>query len=231
MEGKVRSHPATINKNSQNLIFFRYKRIFSIGTLGISTYNPSNLEVTNRWIYSDIVSLSIQQRSNNTVLANNEFLLFMKKERKVESMRFSSDQRSELLTEALRYRFQFSEKPKERLIYKAYKYHWSDTRLPTMLEVTPYSLDQLDPTSNQVIASYFYKDLNGVITLSDCPGGFVVAYGEFSRLHMFSVSNVDDVCQKMVENAATNLSITFNVLKNTIKTDHFHTQRLGTYQK
>ena len=29
-------------------VTFRYKRIFSIGTKGITTYNPSNLEVTNQ---------------------------------------------------------------------------------------------------------------------------------------------------------------------------------------
>ncbi len=26
----------------------RYKRIFSVGTLGITTYNPTNMEITNQ---------------------------------------------------------------------------------------------------------------------------------------------------------------------------------------
>jgi hypothetical protein len=30
---------------------FRYKRIFSVGILGITTYNPSNMEVTNQVMY------------------------------------------------------------------------------------------------------------------------------------------------------------------------------------
>jgi len=30
------------------LLFWRYKRIFSVGTRGITTYNPSTLEVTNQ---------------------------------------------------------------------------------------------------------------------------------------------------------------------------------------
>lgn len=47
--------------------------------------------------------------------------------------------------------------------YSAYKYHWSGIGLPTQLEITPCSLDQLDPTSNKVIASYDYKDVVATI--------------------------------------------------------------------
>lgn len=35
-----------------------------------------------------------------------------------------------------------------------------------MLEVTPCSLDQLDPTTNEVLASYMYKDIEGVIGIT-----------------------------------------------------------------
>ncbi|GMT29434.1 hypothetical protein PFISCL1PPCAC_20731, partial [Pristionchus fissidentatus] len=31
----------------------KYKRIFSIGSLAITTYNPATLEITNQWEYSD----------------------------------------------------------------------------------------------------------------------------------------------------------------------------------
>lgn len=47
--------------------------------------------------------------------------------------------------------------------FNAYKYHWSGISLPTVLEVTPCSLDQLDPTTNDVLASYMYKDIEGII--------------------------------------------------------------------
>lgn len=47
--------------------------------------------------------------------------------------------------------------------FPAYKYHWSGVSLPTMLEVTPCSLDQLDPTTNEVLTSYMYKDIEGII--------------------------------------------------------------------
>lgn len=54
--------------------------------------------------------------------------------------------------------------------YQGYKHHWSDVRLPIMLEVTPYSLDQLDPATNHILASYCYKDFEGICTISDYNG-------------------------------------------------------------
>lgn len=54
--------------------------------------------------------------------------------------------------------------------YHAYKHHWSDIRLPVLLEVTPYSLDQLDPATNLVLASYCYKDFEGICMVSDYTG-------------------------------------------------------------
>lgn len=56
--------------------------------------------------------------------------------------------------------------------YHAYKHHWSDIRLPVILEVTSYSLDQLDPATNKVLASYHFKDFEGICTVSDYPGKF-----------------------------------------------------------
>uniref|UniRef100_T1GPV5 DnaJ homologue subfamily C GRV2/DNAJC13 N-terminal domain-containing protein n=1 Tax=Megaselia scalaris TaxID=36166 RepID=T1GPV5_MEGSC len=87
----------------------KYKRILSVGSAGISTYNPEKFEVTNRWSYSDIISIAPSKNSS------------------------------------------------------AYKYHWSGISLPTVLEVTACSLNQLDPTSNQLLTSYYFKDIEGLI--------------------------------------------------------------------
>lgn len=88
----------------------RYKRIFSVGTNGISTYNPSNLEITNRWAYSDFISVTPLKGSLN------EFQITMKKDKKVDKMTFSTENRLHLLTEALKYRNCFLEKSKEVLV-------------------------------------------------------------------------------------------------------------------
>lgn len=102
-----------IGENFFYCVNFRYKRIFSVGTMGITTYNPSTLEVTNRWPYSDFVSLQPQKGAGNTP---NEFIITMKKERKLDHMKFSSEHRAQLLTEALKFRHSFAEKPKEILV-------------------------------------------------------------------------------------------------------------------
>lgn len=94
----------------------RYKRIFSVGTNGISTYNPSNLEITNRWAYSDFISVTPLRGSQN------EFQITMKKEKKIDKMTFSTEHRIHLLTEALKFRNSFLEKPKEILVINIYKF-------------------------------------------------------------------------------------------------------------
>jgi hypothetical protein len=47
--------------------------------------------------------------------------------------------------------------------FNARKHHWSGVKFPVTLEVTPCSLDQLDPTTNTIFASYNFKDFDGII--------------------------------------------------------------------
>lgn len=81
--------------------------------MGITTYNPSNLEVTNRWEYADFINV---QPTNRNQIGLYEFSITMRKDKKVDTMKFSSEHRSNLLTEALRFRHQFAEKPKDILV-------------------------------------------------------------------------------------------------------------------
>ncbi|CAG9859086.1 unnamed protein product [Phyllotreta striolata] len=201
----------------------KYKRIFSIGTQGITTYNP-NLEITNRWAYSDFISITPLRTGSQS-----EFQITMKKDRKIDKMTFSSEHRTYILTEALKFRNYFSEKPKEVLKYQAYKHHWSDIRLPVILEVTSYSLDQLDPTSGSVLASYYFKDFEGICTVSDYPGGFVIVCGGFGRLHLFQSAEYEDIKAKMLDSALSNLGINIKVLNTPITLEDFQNQRFGKF--
>ena len=54
--------------------------------------------------------------------------------------------------------------------YNAYKHHWSDSRIPVILEVCPCSLDQLDPSTGQRLCSYDYKDMEGLAQVLYEPG-------------------------------------------------------------
>lgn len=91
----------------------RYKRVFSVGTHGITTYNPDRLEVTNKWLYADVVTVASAKHSNSA--ANHDFMLVMTKNKKVDTMKFSSEHKCLILTEAFKYRHLFAEK-KEVLV-------------------------------------------------------------------------------------------------------------------
>lgn len=88
-------------------IFFRYKRIFSVGTHGITTYNPNSLEVTNRYLYNQITSIQVDPQNPGGYILN------VRDKNKHDKFKFSTDFRSNLLTDALKFRHQFSERGQE----------------------------------------------------------------------------------------------------------------------
>ncbi|CAH0774017.1 unnamed protein product [Bemisia tabaci] len=201
----------------------KYKRIFSVGTQGITTYNPNSLEVTNRWPYSDIISIKALPQGH-------EFAIHMKKEKdgKKDSMRFSTEYRSQLLSDALKYRHLFDEKPQEILKYEAFKHHWSGTKLPIVLEVTPYSLDQLDTATNQLLASYCFYDIECIRDVSDVPTGFVVVC-KYGRMHFFSCHKKEDIKKKMQEAALYYLNDRIDFSANSILDQEVVAQRFGQF--
>ncbi|XP_030079712.1 dnaJ homolog subfamily C member 13 isoform X2 [Drosophila hydei] len=203
----------------------KYKRILSIGTSGISTYNPDKFDLTNRWTYSDIVAAAPTKTTN----IPNEFVLTIKKDKKLDSIKLSSEYRNDILSSILKYYREFADKPKNALRFNAYKYHWSGISLPTVLEVTPCSLDQLDPTTNDVLTSYMYKDIEGIIGISDYDNGIVMAYGGFSRLHMFKALNHHEIVQNIVQRSSQFLGIETKILKSQITCEQFERQRFGKY--
>lgn len=68
-----------------------------------------------------------------------------------------------MLTALLKFHKDFAERPRYIQRFNARKHHWSGVKFPVTLEVTPCSLDQLDPTTNTIFASYNYKDIDGII--------------------------------------------------------------------
>lgn len=200
----------------------KYKRIFSIGTCGITTYNPTSLEVTNRWLYVDVLNLKpLPQGVDFTITARKDG------EKKIDTMRFSTEHRSQLLTYAFRYLY--AEKSTEKLRYEAFKYHWSGTQLPVALEVTAVSLDQLDLATNQVLASYCFKDIEALQYVSDVPGGFVIISSKFGRMHCFTCPHRDEIKKKIQENANFYVGIKLEVKSDTLSLEDFTKIRFGNY--
>lgn len=207
----------------------KYKRIFSVGTRGITTYNPSTLEVTNQWPYEEFISIVPTVKAPT----GNEFTITMKKNsKKTDTMRFSTDHRADLLTEALRFRHLFAEKlQSSSKRFNAYKYHWSDKRVPVILEVNPASLDQVDPATRHTLNSYDYKDIEGFAVISDYPGGVAVISGGFSRLHVFALEGRDELMKAVHDAAANNVGVSIKQRKDPITFDQYQLHRLGKYRQ
>ncbi|XP_046397209.1 dnaJ homolog subfamily C member 13 [Ischnura elegans] len=219
----------------------KYKRIFSVGTQGITTYNPGNLEVTNRWSHSDIFSVC------PTPGDASEFVVAMRRNKdsgggnsggtgKADSMRFSSEHRAQILFQALRYRHLFATadqaaiKAEARDHYNAYKLHWSETRLPVMLRVGAASLDQLDPTTKVLLASYPYYKMESLLEVSgEKQGSFVVVSGGFGRMHLFTSNQSKEIMNKIVEAAPYYSGVQVRIQSSPITVDHFTENRLGKY--
>lgn len=95
----------------------------------------------------------------------------------------------------------------------------------------PCSLEQLDPSTHTLLASYPYSDIQGILPVKDVPGGFVLALGGYSRLHLFS--NAMDhqvIINKMLEMANLTLTISIKVLGATFTLADCHNQRFGKYR-
>ncbi|XP_043960502.1 dnaJ homolog subfamily C member 13-like isoform X3 [Gambusia affinis] len=204
----------------------KYKRVFSVGTHGITTYNPTTLEVTNQWPYGDICGIGPVGKGQGT-----EFSLTFRKGsgKKSETLKFSTEHRTELLTEALRFRTEFSEGKITGRRYNCYKHHWSDMRKPVNLEVTPGGIDQIDPHTNRVVCSYDYRNIEGFVEVSDYQGGFCILYGGFSRLHLFASEHRDEIIRSAIEHAGNYIGIMLRLRKEALTFEDFVTDRLGKY--
>uniref|UniRef100_A0AAZ3S408 J domain-containing protein n=1 Tax=Oncorhynchus tshawytscha TaxID=74940 RepID=A0AAZ3S408_ONCTS len=197
----------------------KYKRVFSVGTHGITTYNPTTLEVTNQWPYGDICGITPVGKGQGT-----EFNLTFRKGsgKKSETLKFSTEHRTELLTEAL-------VRERTPLRYNCYKHHWSDTRKSVSLEVTPGGIDQIDPQTNRVVCSYDYRSVEGFAEVNDYQGGFCILYGGFSRLHLFASEHRDEIIKSAIEHAGNFIGITLRLRKDPLTFEDFVTDRLGKY--
>lgn len=88
----------------------KYKRILSISVTGVSTLNPDRFfEITNKWIWSDVIGVTPNKQLNSI----NEFNLIVKKDRKTDTIRLSSEFRNDIITSILKYCKEFADKPKQ----------------------------------------------------------------------------------------------------------------------
>ncbi|VDK82276.1 unnamed protein product, partial [Litomosoides sigmodontis] len=201
----------------------KYKRIFSIGTLAITTYNPSTLEVTNQWLYEDFITIKPLSRSPQV---QDEFIIQIRSKRKNDTMRFSSEYTQEILSETLMHMPKFSDTEPETRDFTGYKHDWSDNHVPVLLRPRSCSLERLN-NNGEVIASYAYWRMKSIVIMKGYQNGFVVEMDEQRRRHLFVCELLDDIISVMRQMAVTYLGISIPIAKEGITLEQFMLTRLG----
>ena len=152
-----------------------YKRILTIGTQGITTYNPNSMEATNVWSFCDIINVSpinekLQYQDATLNIGGNEMfnLIVITKKRKTDTMKFSSEYRSDIICSALAHRTKFSEMTPRIAIhrYDCFKYSWSEKLIPVTIEIDLHGINQINPTTGRFLTSYFFSDIVFLILLN-----------------------------------------------------------------
>ena len=112
----------------------------------------------------------------------------------------------------------------------AYKYHWSETRISTTVRVGNHAVDQMDPSGNgKILASYFFKDIQGLYEVPDYPGGFVIEVAPHGRLHLFAAEARSEILAHILENSVQFIGV--NIAKPKSMTfDRFVELKFGTYR-
>ncbi|PIC50764.1 hypothetical protein B9Z55_000154 [Caenorhabditis nigoni] len=157
----------------------KYKRVFSIGTLAITTYNPNSLEITNQWLYEDFISVKPFQ-PNDTRQEETGFKIWYRQRGKKDDMKFSSEYTPDILTHCLQFHTKFADKVFDPVTVTAFKQSWSDRRIQVTLRANAFGLEQID-NRGVVVQMYPYKNIRSIGKISDCPGAFVVDVGEHRR--------------------------------------------------
>ena len=204
----------------------KYKRVLTVGTHALSTYNPGSSEQTNVWPYSDVFSVVASPKSNN------EFKLFVRKspgKPQQTDVTFSCEYRLELMTYALRNFPKFCgnqavEFPRFRCVVIDH----TDHRVEVNLILTPCSIEEYT-IAGKLLNSYNYKDIQSVARVQDYPGGFVVIYGAIRRMILFGTSQLDDLLKGIEKEAMQGLSIIINTQKKVISQADFMEGRWGNF--
>ncbi|CAH8660299.1 unnamed protein product, partial [Dicrocoelium dendriticum] len=168
-----------------------YKRLLSIGTMGITTYNKDLLRVTNQWLYSEIHGCRPDKTIKSGQLQPNRLILTLSDpNRKRYELTFASDHRVDVLTDLLRFRHRFSERIAQYPKVPAVKLGWSERVSNVLLMTSPISLDQIDASSGAVLKSYLYRDLECLDrSITSC--GFLSLDVSLELLH-FSLLTFED---------------------------------------
>ena len=147
-------------------------------------------------------------------------------------MKFSSEYRNEIICGVLAFRKEFVDigNKIQTSRYNCSKHHWSEKRLPLILEVDISCLNQINQLNNKILVSYDYKD---IAYLANCtnymPGSFVISTSNYGRLHLFTCNEKDDLMKKICDYAWFYTGTIIRIKKEPITFDYFQQNKFGKY--
>lgn len=148
-------------------------------------------------------------------------------------MRFSSEYRAEILTDALRFQalFYHQQAVAQPKVIQATKIHWSSQRVPVLLRLQTYCIDQIDANTNRYLCSYDFKDIEQIIPLTsegdNTVRGFLVQDKQYARLHTFVCSDPNALFQQIVESAHLHLGVQVRLAKKSYTLNDYAQLRFG----
>ncbi|OQR69176.1 dnaJsubfamily C member 13-like [Tropilaelaps mercedesae] len=207
----------------------KYARIFSVGSRAITTYNIGDAMVeTNKFEYQDFVGIEpVVGKGSDT-----EFVIKYRKSRegkKVADMKFASEYRADILTEALKFKHLFCEPRSNAVWFSATKKDFSDQLVDVILEVGEVAVSQLDPITRERLGRYYYKDMGSIARLTDgLPGGVVISVESYKRLHLFFVEKRDEFLKSVAEFAMRHVGVMLS-FKEELSEGTVHLKRFGRF--
>ncbi|KAL3315759.1 DnaJ subfamily C member 13, partial [Cichlidogyrus casuarinus] len=206
-----------------------YKRILTVGTEGITTYNRETLKITNQWPYSDVLEVKPDLSPPKGQKETPRFTIVVREpSRKRYELVLMTEYRVDALTSLLNFRHLFAERPARHLRTSAVKISWSgDENDNIVLEVGENSINQIDLPSNRRIAFYAFKDLQSLAPISDVSDGLAIIHGGFGRIHMFRCPNTEIFINTVIETARNNVGISINKARAT-NLNYCREHRLGS---
>ena len=96
------------------------------------------------------------------------------------------------------------------------------------MRVGAHAVEQLEPSSKRVLASYPFKDIRSIYEVTDYPGGFCLEVGPSGRLHLFAAEARTEILQKIAQNSNQFIGVSTDRPK-TMEFDKYLTFKFGKY--
>ncbi|KJH47421.1 hypothetical protein DICVIV_06496, partial [Dictyocaulus viviparus] len=118
------------------------------------------------WQYEDFIAIKPSPRNISSDSKQDEFVIQIKHKGKKnnslkDTMRFSSDYTSYILTDCLMFNSKFAERNVNPASFNVYKHGWVGRKKPAILRVNAAAIEQVDQRG-AVVQTYSYRRIRKV---------------------------------------------------------------------